>query len=208
MLAVMASAILLWATQAVHGLGLATVGVGASAALVAVSGGATPRAVAGAVEWKLLLFLAATMLLGDALVTTGAGAWIAEALLARLPAALLGEPWAVAAAVAGLALVSHTFILSRSARAAVLVPMIAVPLAASGYAVAATALLIVAGTGFCQSTRVSAKPIMIYGGLSAPVFSSRDLLRLSAVLLPFVWIALVVFATVVWPALGLPFAIP
>lgn len=208
MLATVAAAVLLWSTQAVHGLGLATIGLAAAAVLAVLSGVAAPRALAGAVEWKLLAFLAATMLLGEALVTTGAGAGVAEALLAAMPAGALAEPWRVATAVAGVALVSHTFILSRSARAAVLVPMLAVPLAASGYAPAATALLIVAGTGFCQSTRVSAKPIMIYGGTSGPVFSSRDLLRLSAALLPVAWIVLVVSATVVWPVLGLPFQNP
>jgi sodium-dependent dicarboxylate transporter 2/3/5 len=205
MLAVLAAAILLWATDGLHRFGLATVGLVAALALVILAGGMTVRAVVGAVEWKLLLFLGATMLLGDALMSTGAGSWIARSLLAEAPAGLLATPWMVAALVAALALVSHAFILSRSARAAVLVPVVAIPLADHAHSTAAIALLIVVGTGFCQSTRVSAKPLMIFGGVDRPVFSSADLMRLSAWLLPLVWALLVLFACVVWPALGLEF---
>lgn len=207
MLGVLASSILLWATQDLHGLGLAAVGIVAALVLLALSGsGVTPRAVAGAVEWKLLLFLAATMLLGNALVTTGAGSWIAQSALAPLPAGVLSVPWAVAGLATIVALLSHLFILSRSARAAVLVPLIAIPFADHNYSVAAVALLIVIGTGFCQSTRVSAKPLMIFGSVDRPVFSNGDLIRLSVSLLPVMWVILVVFAIIVWPIIGLDFS--
>ena len=208
MLGVIGAAILLWATDAVHGAGLATVGLGAALALTLVSGGTlAPRSLAGAVDWKLLLFLGATMLLGQALVTTGAGTWIAQSLLGHLPQGLLATPWAVAGLVAIVALVSHIFILSRSARAAILIPVLAFPLAEHGYSAAAVALVVAAGTGFCQTTRVSAKPLMIFGGVGRPIFSSGDLMRLSLLLLPLMWIVLFVFAVIVWPALGLPFSI-
>lgn len=207
MLGVLAVSILLWSTQGVHGLGLATVGLCAALVAVLLSGGEmTPRTVARAVEWKLLLFLAATILLGGALVSAGAGSWIAHTLIARLPVWALAEPLAVAGGIAALALVSHLFILSRSARAAILVPAIALPFAEYGYSATAMALLVVVGTGFCQSTRVAAKPLMVFGSVDRPVFSNGDLIRLSVPLLPAMWAILAVFATVVWPAIGLEFS--
>lgn len=204
MLIVIGTAILLWATDAVHGMGLATVGLVAALALALLARGElAPRQLARSVEWTLLLFLCATMLLGEALVSTGAGSWVAHSLFGHLPADLLATPWAIAGLIAAVALVSHILILSRSARAAILIPILAFPLAEHGYSAAAIALLIAVGTGFCQTTRVSAKPLMIFGGVDRPIFSSGDLMRLSLLLLPLMWILLFTFAVVVWPALGL-----
>lgn len=204
MLAVLAVTILLWATDGLHGAGLAPVALVSALALTALSGGTiAPQALAHAIEWKLLLFLGATMLLGEALVSTGAGTWIAHALLVHVLDGLLAHTWLVAGLIAALALVSHVLILSRSARAAVLIPVLAIPLAEHGYSVAAVSLLIAVGTGFCQTTRLSAKPLMIYGGINGAVFSNADLMRLSVMMLPVMWLLLFVFAVVVWPALGL-----
>lgn len=204
MLAVLAVTILLWATDGLHGAGLAPVALVSALALTALSGGTiASQALAHAIEWKLLLFLGATMLLGEALVSTGAGTWIAHALLVHVLDGLLAHTWLVAGLIAALALVSHVLILSRSARAAVLIPVLAIPLAEHGYSVAAVSLLIAVGTGFCQTTRLSAKPLMIYGGINGAVFSNADLMRLSVMMLPVMWLLLFVFAVVVWPALGL-----
>lgn len=202
MLAVLAVTILLWATDGLHNAGLATVALVAALALTMLSGGRmTPNAVAGAIEWKLLLFLGATMLLGEALVSSGAGAWIGQSL-AHLLDGLLARPWAIAGLVAALALVSHVVMHSRSARAAILIPALAFPLAEHGYSATAVALLIAVGTGFCQMTRVGAKPLIIYGGIDRAIFSSADLMRLAVVLLPIMWLLLLAFVLLVWPMLG------
>lgn len=207
MLLVIGITVLLWATNELHRAGLAAVGIGAAIVLSLLSGqGLAPRTLARAVEWKLIFFLAATMLLGEALVSSGAGSWVAQSLLGRFPKAVFEAPWAMAGIVSLLALLSHLVILSRSARAAILIPVLALPLAAYGYSVVAVALLIAVGTGFCQTTRVSAKPMMIFGGVDRPSFSNRDVLKLSLALLPLVWLLLFVFVLFVWPALNVPFS--
>lgn len=206
-LAVIAITILAWATNGLHGLGLAPVGIAAALVTAHLSGrGLAPTSLARAVEWKLLFFLAATMLLGEALVTSGAANAIAQFFVANFPASAFQAPWLIAALVSLIALLSHLVILSRSARAAILIPVIALPLAAYGYSITAITLLIAAGTGFCQTTRISAKPMMIFSNTDRPTFSDRDLIKLSTQLLPILWLLLCGFALFVWPVLGVPLA--
>lgn len=157
------------------------------------------------VEWSLILFLAATMMLGQALVETGAAEELVRRLFALIGRDRLGQPLLVATVVAALSLLAHLAVTSRTARASVLVPVLALPLAGAGYEVAGVAFLVVVGTGFCQSFTASAKPVAIYAALDGAGFTQRDLLRLSATLFPILLALLVLFALVVWPALGLDF---
>lgn len=202
--AVVAATVILWATADLHGVGLAVTGLAAALLLtIPALSGVTLKAAVKAVEWPLILFLAATTLLGQSLITTGAGNWIAESLLTALPRSLLGSSVAVATILALIALLSHLVIVSRSARAAVLVPAIALPLASLGYSPAALVLLTIVGTGFCQTFPVSAKPVTLYAGIDGPTYSPADLLRLAIALFPVLLVILLVFALVIWPALGL-----
>ncbi len=148
------------------------------------------------VEWNLLLFMAATLLLGGALVSSGAAERMAAALmaapgLAGAPAPLL---WAV---VVMVALLSHLLITSRTARAAVLLPSVALPMAALGLDAALVAFVLVLGSGFCQTFAVSAKPVALFSEKAQ--LPAADLLRLSLALLPGMALLLWGFALLVWP---------
>jgi solute carrier family 13 (sodium-dependent dicarboxylate transporter), member 2/3/5 len=203
-------------TAWVVGLGLLGLagsgGLGIDAALVvlAVALLATVPAVTGValktalkkVEWNLLLFLAATLVMGQALLDSGAAAALAAAATRALPAQP-GAPLLVAA-VAAVALLSHLLITSRSARALVLIPVVALPLSAAGANPAVLVLVSVLGSGFCQTLAVSAKPVMVFARAEVPTFGDADLLRLSAALLPVVFALLMLFALVIWPWQGLP----
>lgn len=154
------------------------------------------------VDWNLLLFLAATLVLGHALVDTGA----ADAL-ARLavPAPVAGRPAIVWIALASVvAVLAHLLITSRTARAVVLLPAVALPMAtAAGLNPAILVLVMVLGSGYCQTLVVSAKPVLLYSNTEVPTYRAGDLLRLSVVLGPLVLALLVGFAAWVWPAQGL-----
>ena len=63
-------------------------------------------------------------------------------------------------------------------------------------------------TGYCLTLTISAKSLLIYSEAGDGVFSHRDLFRLSAVLLPLHLILAVVFATLIWPLLGMPLQAP
>lgn len=164
----------------------------------------TPIVALKAIEWKLMVFLIATMLMGDALISSGAARAIAADIVANVDREALGNPVAVTTVVAAIALLAHLVVTSRTARAVVLIPVLALPLAGFGYDPTALILLVAIGTGFCQTLPVSAKAVALYAALKQPTYAPKDLMLLSITLLPIHVVLLVVFSLVVWPLLGVP----
>lgn len=152
-----------------------------------------------AVDVELLLYMSATVLMAQAMTESGADRWLAAQALAALPASLAGNRVVVIGALAAIAVSAHLFITSRSARAAVLIPALALPLAGLGHDAALLILVAIQGTGFCQTMMASAKPVAIFGNTEDGSFSQRDLFRLALPLLPVVFGLLMVFALWIWP---------
>lgn len=203
--AVLLAAVGLWVTAPWHGAGLGIVAIAAALVLTQpnVSGVGIKDVMRG-VDWPLVLFFAATILLGQTMVTSGAGKWLADGLIATLPPAIGQSQVAIAACVSIVALLSHLVMVSRTARAAVLIPTFALPLSNFGYSPTALVLLTVIGTGFCQTLPVSAKPVMLFSRVGdEDTVKSADLVRLSAALFPVMLALLLAFALVIWPQLGL-----
>lgn len=208
-LTIAASALLAVATEPWHGVQPALVMLLAALA-------ATSRRLTGigfkqalkSVEWNLILFLAATLALGQALTASGAAPWIAGAVLARLPAA--PPPWLLAFVVAALATVSHLLVTSRSARAAILIPALALPLAASVQQAPALVLLVTMASGFCQTLRVSAKPVALFarGDGESELYGDADLLRLAVPLMAAFVPIVAACALWYWPLLGVSLGAP
>lgn len=110
-----------------------------------------------------------------------------------------------------VSLLLHVLIGSRSARVAVLLPVLVLPLALAlpaGSGVSAPVLVLVMaavlGTGFCQTLAISSKPMLLFARHPASGLAPADLLRLSACLFPLLWLLLMGFGLLVWPALALP----
>jgi len=203
-LAIAAATVAAWATANWHGV---------EPALIALAGAlaATQRRVTGiamkealkSVEWSLILFLAATLAMGEALLDSGAAQWLADAALAALPSAVLSHPAWILCAVVVAAMFSHLLITSRSARAAVLIPTLALPLAVLPEQAALLVMVATLASGFCQTFKVSAKPVMLYARSGeAECYSDADLLRLSLALMPAFALLLVACALWFWPLLG------
>lgn len=155
------------------------------------------------VEWNLLLFMAATLKLGETLVDSGAAGILTQKLFTALGSHTHSSPVVVVSAVVLISLLSHLFIVSRTARSSVLVPLVAVLAVGLGYNPSALAFVSTAAAGYCLTLMVSAKPVTLYGRLEFPTFAQADLLRLSTVLLPLHAVIFIVFALVIWPAMGL-----
>jgi di/tricarboxylate transporter len=209
--ALVVAAVLAWATSAWHGLEATQVALlAALAATCRPLSGVDLKTALRKVEWNLLLFMAATLVLGQALLDSGAAALLAQALTQALPLQSL-PPAAVVAVAALIALLSHLVITSRTARALVLLPTVALPLAAAGVNPALLVLVLVVGSGFCQTLVVSAKPVALFAGTELPAGAALArgeydgaLLRLSLALLPVMLLLLLAAALLQWPAMGLP----
>lgn len=203
--AIVFATVVLWMSPNLHGMPMAVVGLCAAVILtVPAVSGVTLKAAVASVEWELILFLAATIVVGEALIDSGAIAWLAGKLVNGMPGDLMATPIVVVGMVACISLLAHMLIVSRTARATVLIPAIALPAARFGYEPSAIIFLTVTATGFCQSFLVSAKSVAVYGKLERPTYSAADLMALSLVLMPLMIVLLVVMSLYVWPALGLP----
>lgn len=200
-LAVLLVLVALWMTEALHGISITIVAVmGALVLLLPLFATRKTKEVFRSVDTELLVYLAATMLLAQAMTTSGADRWLADGALAVLPPSMATHGTGIAIALSLIAVAAHLAIASRSARAAVLIPAVALPAAGLGHDAALTVLIVTMGTGFCQTLMASAKPVAIYGTHEGAGFSARDLLRLALPLAPLKILLLVAFATWVWPA--------
>lgn len=195
--------VLVWCTQSLHGFGLAATAV--AGALVAasrpVSGIAFKSAIKG-VDWDLLVFLAATLAIGEGLMESGAAEWMAAGVADLLDEGGRPSAWLVVTAAAAVSALAHLVVISRTARATVLIPALALPLSGFGVDPALLIMVGVLGSGFCQSLLVSAKPVMMFAAGDEPPFSQKDLLRLAMALLPPFVALLALTALVWWPLTG------
>lgn len=197
--------VVLWMTGTLHGMDAALVALlGAVAATTAPITGVSIKQAIKKVEWNLILFLAATLVMGETLVHTGAAQAMAASAFAHLPAWVATQSWLLVLVAAVVALLSHLVITSRTARALVLVPAVALPLSAGALNPAALIFLTVVASGFCQTFTVSAKPVALFAKQDKPPFADGDLVRLSLALLPVMLALLALFAFVIWPLQGLP----
>lgn len=204
-LLILAATVVLFAAEPWHGVPLALVAL-AGAVLATLPGvsGVSLKSALKSVEWDLLIFMALTVMLGRALLDSDVDEWLMRHVVGFIGGDARPAPLLVAGVVALVATLSHLVVTSRTARALVLVPSLALPLAGLGFDPLAVALLIVAGTGFCQTTTASAKPVVMFAALDRPTFDAADLARLALWLYPVMLGALVAFALVVWPMAGVP----
>lgn len=204
-LILLAAIIVAWCTEPIHGISPAVVAVvGALIAVAPRFGTTSLPAALKTVPWPLLIFMAATLALGTALSDSGAAEWLGQAVFR--PRELLGD-WATYGFVVVLIVFSicaHLVLQSRSARTAVLIPIVVAVAPTAGIDPVAAAFISTAAAGFCLTLTSSAKPIAMFKATAeVPGYTSRDLLRVSAVLAPVSAVLITLFTFQIWPALGL-----
>ena len=187
--------VVLWTTEPLHSMPPALVALGGALLITSPKVGTVRLGTAVAeIPWSLLLFMAATTGLGLALTSSGVADQLATALLST------GSGPALLISVVVLSTLAHLLVQSRSARSSVLVPLVIPAAAAAGLNPVALAFASTAAAGFCHTLPSSAKPVALFSAGYAP----RDLLKLSAALGPVLAGLVLLFATQVWPLLGLP----
>lgn len=199
-LSILGVAVILWFSENIHGIPPALVAV--LAALVATSPALKLHDFGDSIKkvpWNLLLFMAATVALAQALVDSGAASMLADSVFRNLPG------WLFVLVVIVVSTLAHLIIQSRSARSAVLIPVIIAVAPTVGVNPVAAAFISTAAAGFCHTLPASAKPLTIFRGEDDdPRYSTSDLLTASAVMVvPFMAIT-TLFAFFIWPLMGLP----
>lgn len=202
---VAAALILLWATESWHGIDNALVAVLGALALTLPGLGALKfKDAAKSVEWEMILFVAASLALSEALIVTGAGAWLIDTAMAYSGMNAAAPQVLILVGVAAVTLTSHLYITSRSARGAVIAPLVVLLALSLEIAPHVLAFVTAAGIGYCITLAVSAKPLTMFQrmGDDQPAFSAGDLARLSVILGPLHLALMIAFALFYWQPLA------
>ncbi len=205
--AVAAAMAVLWATETLHGLDNALVAVaGALAVTLPGVGPVKFKDATKGIEWEMIIFVAATLSLSEALVQSGAGKWLVDQLLVRSGVADLSSALLALSAIVIITLTSHLYIASRSARGAVIAPLTVLLAFTLGIDPVVLGFVTAAGVGYCITLVASAKPLAMFqqigGGESAHTFAAADLIKLSALLAPAHVVLIVLFGLLYWPLFG------
>ena len=196
---IVVTTVALWVAAPVHGLSLGIVAlIGALALLLPGVAPLVPREAFKAANTELIVFLAVTLAIAEALSQSGADTWLAQVAVEILPASISSSTPVIVAMVALVSLSAHLVITSRTARAVVLIPALALPLAGLGHDPKLLILVTVLGTGFCQTLAASAKPVALFAHAERPTYTPGDLMRLSMALLPMMFALLMLFALIAW----------
>lgn len=199
-LSVLVGLVALWIAEPLHGLDETIVALGGAVLLLFPAFCARkPKDVFRSVDVELVLYMAATLMLSVAMIDTGADQWLAARALDLLPSSLSTNIVAIVVFLSLAAVASHLAITSRSARAAILIPALALPMAGLGHDATLAILIAVMGTGFCQTMMASAKPVAIFGMHEEAGFTQKDLFKLALPLAPAKIALLIGFALWVWP---------
>ena len=204
-LGVVAAMVALWLTESRHGLDVATVTVLGALVLTAPHVGVLSwKAGLKSVEWNLVIFVGAALVLGRALIDSGAAQWIIGQLFAASGIAQAESRALVLVLLCAISLTSHLYMTSHTARAAALVPPLLYLGSSLGLNPVAVMFIGTVGMDYCLTFPVSSKALLMFQELDEETYQPADLLRLSAALLVVHFALMVAFYFAYWRWVGLP----
>ena len=173
----------LWVTEGLHPFGIATVALaGAVVLTMPVIGVLDWNQGIAAVSWSLVLFVAAALVLGKALISTGAAHWLIDLIVSSGGFAASDPIVVVLLGLILIGLTSHIYMVSHTARVAALLPPLLLLGHASNLNAVTVAFLANVGMDYCITLPVSSKALLIFQDIDRETWTPTDLLKLSAVL--------------------------
>lgn len=203
-LLVVAVMVVLWLTESWHGLEIATVTVAGALVLTAPGVGALSwKDGLKAVSWNLIIFVGAALVLGKALIESGAAQWIIDRLFAFSGIASAESRLLILVVLTLISLTSHIYMTSHTARAVALVPAMLYLASSLELNPAAVLFISTVGMDYCLTFPVSSKALLMFQELEGETYKPADLLRLSSVLLLVHLGLIVIFYYGYWRWIGL-----
>jgi len=194
----------LWLTEGYHPFGIATVAVvGAVILTMPVVGVLDWEDGVKAVNWSLVLFIAASLVLGRALISTGAAEWLIGSALSASGLGPDSPTLPILLGLSALGLTAHLYMVSHTARVAALLPPLLLLSDRLDLNPVAVAFLANAGMDYCLTLPVSSKALLIFQGEERPAWTSTDLLKLGAILPPAYAALMIAAYYLFWSHIGL-----
>jgi di/tricarboxylate transporter len=153
--------------------------------------------------WNLILFVAATLVLGHSLIDSGASQWIFDHIFHWSEVRSAQSSLMIFVLLAAISLTSHLYMTSHTARAAALVPPLLYLSASLNVNPVAVMFLSTLGMDYCLTFPVSSKALLVYQELDEGGFKPKDLFRLSSVLIVIHLVLMVLFYFTWWRWVGL-----
>lgn len=181
-----------WASTGWHGLAMPHSALAAALLLIAPKIGVVPlRELKEAVQWRFLVFAAGAVLIGAALIGSGAANWASDWAWRSL--GMQGSALAAIIAIVVISMASHLLVTSHLARAAMLILPVLAAAKAGGVDAAGAVFLAMAGANFCLTFAVSSKVLILF---TQPRFgvAGADVAKVSALIAPIYFMLLVSWA--------------
>jgi len=193
----------LWVTEKLHGLEIATVTVIGAMILTAPNFGVMQwKDALKAVSWNLIIFVGATLVLGRALISSGASGWLINNIFQFSDINSAKSHFLILLLIAIISLTSHLYMTSHTARAAALVPPLLYLASSLNINPVAVLFLSTLGMDYCLTFPVSSKALMVYQDADEG-FKATDLLRLSSVMIVIHFALILLFYYTWWRWVGL-----
>jgi di/tricarboxylate transporter len=174
----------LWLTENWHGIEIATSTVIGAVALTAPKVGVLSwKDGLKAVSWNLVIFVGAALVLGEALIESGAAQWLINTLFNTSGIQAANSPLLVLIILSLISLTSHLYMTSHTARTVALVPAMLFLATSLQLNLVAVLFISTVGMDYCLTFPVSSKALLMFQDLDGETFQPTDLLRLSAVML-------------------------
>lgn len=198
--------ILLWLCEPIHGFDIAYVTMLMSLIMMLPQLNLiTWKKGLSSVSWSLIFFVAGATTLGSLLVEYGVTTYFQEVLLKGFNQFDSMNVFLVLLFVVLISVISHLLIPSHTTRAAVLIPVLLIIAETFNVNPVAMVFISLIGINFCVTLPVSSKALLIFYEGTKDSFTSKDLFKLSMILMPIYVVLMIVTYYIYWQHLGLKF---
>lgn len=193
-----------WLSESIHGYDLAFITMlGAMLVMLPNYGVITWKQGMKAVSWNLILFVAAATALGQVLVDNGVVSLIEKKMLHLLPLFGGAPDWVMVMIILLVTVTSHLYITSHTTRAIVFIPSFILFSQSMGMDPAAVVFLSLIGVNYCITVPVSSKALLLFYEEGEVSYDAKQLVKVSAVLMPIYIIVMLVFYFTYWQWTGM-----
>ena len=198
--------ILLWLTEPLHGFDIAYVTLLMSLIMMVPQLNLISwKKGLSSISWSLIFFVAGATTLGGLLVDYGVTTYFQEVLLSGFNQFESINVFILLLFVVMISVISHLLIPSHTTRAAVLIPVLLI--IAETFTINPITMVFISliGINFCVTLPVSSKALLIFYEGAKDSFTSKDLFKLSMILMPIYVVLMIVTYYIYWQHLGLNF---
>lgn len=155
------------------------------------------------VSWSLIFFVAGATALGGLLVDYGVTDYFQNILLNVFSELNITSELVILIIIIGISIFSHLLITSHTTRAVVLMPVFIILAGTFNINVEAAVFIALIGINYCVTLPVSSKALLIFYESDEHPFETKELMKVSMILMPVYFIIMILTYFIYWQHIGL-----